>query len=747
MRTPRPSDRGLALEELRKGTTCHRAGELGLAQSHYLRAVKLDPANADAWHLLGVAALQSGSLQLAVKRLRTCLQHQPLHAEAHNNLGVALRRLERHTEALTAFRDALAARERYVEAAYNLGLTLETVGDDTGAERAYENALRWRENYVEAAINLGNLRRRQGRYGDALGLLELAQRLAPERAQTNGNLALILIDVERFDDATRFARAAIAIEPGAPQWWRALGVAQRLRRDLDEAMTSLRRAVELAPRDEVASFELGLALQDAGMIDEARSVYAKLLASGAGNERLRWTDALSLPSVYCDEASVDTERQRFVDGLKQIGQRLRLNTAREVQDACDAVCAVAPFLLHYQPRDNTALQCQFGDLVLRVMSSAAPDLAAPCPWRAGAHAGRVRVGIVSSHLMQHTVSRYFSESIAGLDAQRFDVRVWYGGARRDASTERIAGHVGQFLDAGDSAINVARDIRAAQLDVLVYLEIGMDPRHQALAALRLAPVQCVLYGHPATSGLSNIDYFFSGAALEPVDAQRHYRERLVCLPGIGARPLRPPQPGDGAWFERLAGERPLLLCLQNFIKLEPSFDATLAKIAASSGAPIGLVPRNPPLTQRFRARIEKAFVDHGVDPHRHLLFLPVQSHADYLAGVRLAPLVLDPPSFSGGATSLDAFSVGTPVLTHDGPMARGRQSSAMLRMMGVDELIAGDEDDYVAKAAQYIRDVSARETLRRRIEQRQAVLFDDPAPVHAFADFLATAHERLAGNG
>jgi len=191
----------------------------------------------------------------------------------------------------------------------------------------------------------------------------------------------------------------------------------------------------------------------------------------------------------------------------------------------------------------------------------------------------------------------------------------------------------------------------------------------------------------------------------------------------------------------------LLLCLQNFIKLEPSFDATLAKIAASSGARIGLVPRNPPLTQRFRARIEKAFVDHGVDPGRHLLFLPVQSHADYLAGVRLAPLVLDPSSFSGGATSLDAFSVGTPVLTHDGPMARGRQSSAMLRMMGVDELIAGDEDDYVAKAAQYIRDVSARETLRRHIEQRQAVLFDDPAPVHAFADFLATAHERLAGNG
>ena len=742
MQTPRPTDRGLALEELRKGTNCHRAGELGLAQSHYLRAVKLDPANADAWHLLGVAALQSGNLQLATKRLRTCLQHQPRHAEAHNNLGVALRRLERHAEASTAFRDALAARERYVEAAYNLGLTLETIGDDAGAERAYRDALGWRENYVDAAINLGNLRRRHGRFSDALGLLELAQRLAPERAQTNGNLALILIDVERFADAARFAHTAIAIEPEAPQWWRALGVAQRLQRDLDAAIASLRRAVELAPRDEVAAFELGLALQDAGAIDEARSVYARLLASGAGNERLRWTHALSLPSVYADEAAIDAERARFADGLRQIGARLRLNTAREIQEACDAACGVSPFLLHYQPRDNTALQCQFGDLALRVMSSVAADLVEPCPWRAGAHAGRLRVGIVSSHLMQHSVSRYFTELIAGLDAQRFDVRVWYGGARRDTSTERISGHVGQFVDAGGNAIDVAREIRAAQLDVLVYLEIGMDPRHQALATLRLAPVQCALYGHPATSGLPNVDFFLSGTALEPADAQGHYRERLVCLPGIGAQPLRPPAAGNGAWFEQIASGPPLLLCLQNFIKLEPSFDATLARIAASSGARIGLVPRNPPLTQRFRARIERVFAQHGVDPGKQLLFLPVQTHADYLAGIRLAPLVLDPPSFSGGATSLDAFSVGTPVLTRDGPMARGRQSSAMLRVMGIEELIADDEDDYVAKAVRLVRDESGRQSLRRRIEQRQAMLFDDPAPVKAFADFLLTASER-----
>lgn len=740
-----PENKGLALAELRKGTIHHRAGELGLAQSHYQRAVKLDPRNADAWHLLGVAALQSGNPQLAIKRLQACLQQQPQHAEAHNNLGVALRRLDRHAEALVAFRNAVAARHQYVEASYNLGLTLETLGDDSGAADAYENALHWRNGYVDAAINLGNLRRRQGRHAEALALLERAQQIAPDRAQTNGNLALILIDVERLADAVRCAQAATAIDPEAAQWWRALGSAQRLQHDVENAIASLRRALHLEPRDAGTAFELGLTLQDAGAIDEARSIYAGTHAAGELAERVRWTAALSLPSVYPDTARIDLERKRFGDGLQQLDAGLRLRTANEVDAAQEAASSVAPFLLHYQPRDNTALQCGFGDLVGRVMGAAAPDLGEPCSWRPRAHGGRVRVGIVSSHLVEHTISRYFESLIVGLDPQRFDVCIWHGTARSDATTQRIAGHASRFVVDSGNLIATARSIRGAQLDVLVYPEIGLDPRHQAMAALRLAPVQCVLYGHPATSGLANVDYFISGATIEPPDAQRHYREQLLTLPGIGARPQRPPPPGNGEWVDRFAAGSPLVLCLQNFIKLEPSYDDVLAKLAARSGARIGLVPRNPGLTARFRGRIEAAFTRAGLDPDRHLSFLPVQTHADYLGGIQRATLVLDPPSFSGGATTLDALSVGTPVLTWDGSMARARQSAGMLRLMGLEELIAADADDYVAKAVALIGDDAQRRSLRQRIEQRQALVFDDDSAVTAFAGFLANLADRRGG--
>ena len=573
----------LALEQLQLGMSRHRVGELGLAQSHYQRAAKLDPANADAWHLLGVAALQTGHAGLATKHLRTCVAARPGFAEAHNNLGVALRNAGRIEEAIGSFRNALSQRDRYVDAAFNLGIAYEAADNAVEADKAYRQALAWRGNHTDALINLGNLLRRHGRFADALPFLETAQRLAPDRAQTNGNLALLLTDLGRHREAAQFAQIAISLAPDEALWWKALGVAQRLQHDVEHAIPSLREAIARDRSDSATSLDLVLALQEAGDTDQANSIMDRVSPPAGFRERVRWMRDLSLPALYRDDAEVEAARKHFSMGLERLHDGLKLDRAPAISEAVYAATSVAPFYLHYQPHDNTQLQCRFGDLVARVMSAAAPEFGDRCGWQPRAHGGRTRVGIVSSHLMQHTVSRYFSSLICGLDPERFEVHVWYSGGIVDASTQRIASHAASFVATRNDALADAHAIRRAQLDVLVYPEIGMDPRHQALAALRLAPVQCVLYGHPATSGSAQIDYFLSGDALEPPNGDAHYRERLVRLPGIGAQPSPPPAPGSARWLDAHANGRKLVLCLQNFIKLMPSYDAALARIAKESG--------------------------------------------------------------------------------------------------------------------------------------------------------------------
>ena len=71
----------LARAQLEMGAALHRAHQFGLAQSHYERAVKLDPKNADAWHLLGLAAFQLGIFAKAVKHLNKAVQIRPEFAE------------------------------------------------------------------------------------------------------------------------------------------------------------------------------------------------------------------------------------------------------------------------------------------------------------------------------------------------------------------------------------------------------------------------------------------------------------------------------------------------------------------------------------------------------------------------------------------------------------------------------------------------------------------------------------------
>jgi predicted O-linked N-acetylglucosamine transferase (SPINDLY family) len=62
----------------------------------------------------------------------------------------------------------------------------------------------------------------------------------------------------------------------------------------------------------------------------------------------------------------------------------------------------------------------------------------------------------------------------------------------------------------------------------------------------------------------------------------------------------------------------------------------------------------------------------------------------------------------------------------------------MLRVMGMPELIT-QTDDYVARAVVLLEDEEALRALRQRILERHSMLFEDPAPVKAFADWLLAA--------
>ncbi|HEY2630085.1 MAG TPA: hypothetical protein VGI57_13225, partial [Usitatibacter sp.] len=454
-------------------------------------------------------------------------------------------------------------------------------------------------------------------------------------------------------------------------------------------------------------------------------------------ERLRWTEALLLPRIVDDESGIDLALQRFDRGLDAIESGLHLDTNAGRQAAFDAASTNIPFNLHYLPGDHTARQFRYADLVARCVRASLPDFVTPIP--PTPKSDRLRVGFLCSHVQDHVVMRYFADFMLKLDPARFERFVWATSDVSDVVTEEVARNVDRFM-AGESTIaRIAADIRAASLDILVFLDAGLDPHNSALASLRLAPVQVACYGHPVTTGFDTVDYFLSGELLETPTSDAHYREKLIRLPGIGASVQPPPPAGDGQWIDALRTPgRPILMCLQNLGKVPPSFDATIAEILSRTGARLVFLNRGDRLTRRFRTRLDRALDALGVA--RDAVHIePTRTRAEFIGGIARADLVLDTPGFSGGATSLDALSAGTPVVTFEGESARGRQTSAMLKLIGMDELVAEDDADYALIAIEMLGDKQRVDAARAQIQARSPSLFGDVRTVTAFQDFLLRA--------
>src|SRR5262249_12107403 len=154
--------------------------------------------------------------------------------------------------------------------------------------------------------------------------------------------------------------------------------------------------------------------------------------------------------------------------------------------------------------------------------------------------------------------------------------------------------------------------------------------------------------------------------MEPEDAQSHYTEPLVKLPGIGTRYEAPDVPQEAS-RERfgLPADRPLLLCPQSLWKIHPDNDALFAEILAANPAALLVMfqGRHPAVEGQFMRRLGRALDEHGVSLRERSRVLPMVGHDDYLRVNLICDAMLDTLYWSGGNTSLDALACCLPIVT------------------------------------------------------------------------------------
>ena len=103
---------------------------------------------------------------------------------------------------------------------------------------------------------------------------------------------------------------------------------------------------------------------------------------------------------------------------------------------------------------------------------------------------------------------------------------------------------------------------------------------------------------------------------------------------------------------------------------------------------------------------------------------------------KAADIVLDSMMWSGNNSSMEASACDRPIVTLPGTMMRARHSYAINTHMGITETIADDVDHYIDIAVRLGTDPAFHAQQVEAIRANKEKLYDDPAPIEAFAQFL-----------
>jgi protein O-GlcNAc transferase len=684
------------------------AGDLVTAEHLYRSILNEKADHPAALHFLGVIEFQHGRAAEGVRLIDQSLASKPDYVEALIDRGNILSALGRPEEALVSYDQALLVKPDNANGLYNRGCVLQRLARQEDALADYDQALAIRPNFAEALNNRGNVLFALGRMQQALQSYDRALAITPGNVEALSN------------------RGSVLNELGRPE----------------EALECFDRALAIKPDHTDALYNRGNALLTMNCSQAARENYHKVLAISPDRAGAKFALCMAeLPILYTDEAEIAERRAAYERCLTALCEDVSRG------GALGAVGSHQPFYLAYQGQNDRDLQAKYGALVCRIMADRYPPI--PLTGPPGPDEP-VRVGIVSGFFKLHSNWKLHTKgTVSQLDRRSFRVFGYHTGNDVDNETKIAVAACDRFVQGPRSIEEWRQTILADAPHVLIYPEIGMDPIAAALAAQRLAAVQCSRIGHPVTSGFSTVDYFLSSDLMEPPNGQEHYTERLIRLPNLSFyyEPLDVPHVQLTRPELRLRPSATVYWCGQSLFKYLPQFDSVFARIARDAGDcqfafiqySRGQYLRGASVTELFKQRLERAFASVGLSAKDYCVFLPRLDFPKFIAVYGQCDAILDSIGWSGANTTMESLAHALPIVTMPGPLMRGRHTMAILKMMGVTETIAETVDDYVSVAVRLARDVPWRMAMKEQMSAAKNKVYRDKSCITALEEFLNRA--------
>jgi predicted O-linked N-acetylglucosamine transferase (SPINDLY family) len=644
------------------------------AVAAYNNAARIKPDSAEVFSLLGIAHHSAGRAEPAIEAYRKTRQLDPNHVENLSNLAAALSAIGQHDEALQCFQKALALRPDSACTLVNYGNTLVQLRRFDEAIAAFRRAAELQPTLPDAWYNMGNALRESGQYAAAIEPYRKAIQLRPTFAEAHMNLGVVLYTLADFKESAQSFLQVITHRPDMVDGYINLGSVMRTMGAVDTAIQSLRQALVLKPDSNAAYCDLANVLKDSGDLDGAIASYRRAVelnpADSISHSNLAYT--LLFHPAY--------------DSTAILHEHLRWNSIHAAR-------------LNGEIRPHT--------------NDRSPSR-------------KLRIGYLSPDFRDHCQSFFTLALLPHHDRENFEIYCYSHVPRPDAVTQRIEKCADAWRNVcGLSDSELADKIRDDKIDILVDLTMHMAHGRPLVFARKPAPVQVAWLAYPGTTGISAIDYRITDPYLDPPgDSDLAYSEKSLRLPDtfwcydpLATEPVPNPLPALTAGHITFG-------CLNNFCKITaPTLDLWGKVMSAVASSRLILLSPPGEHRQRVLAHLAKFSVAGDRIEFREFCPRPI-----YLRQYHRIDLGLDSIPYNGHTTSLDSFWMGVPVVTRVGNTVVGRAGWSQLCNLGLRELAAQTDEQFIQLAVSLAADLPRLSDLRSTLREKmgQSPLMDAP---------------------
>ena len=533
-----------------------------------------------------------------------------------------------------------------------------------------------------------------------------------------------------WQDAAACFEAALQAAPHDFTLLNNLGLCHASSGKLEQAAECFREILRLAPDSAPALMNLGNIELSRANPEDAIVHYEAALARVSAEPGL----VNNLGMAYRATAQVDAAIRCF---------RRALSIEPRFCDAHDNLLYCMQLLAEYGPEELHCEHRRWADIHEAPLQASAPLHANERDPRR-----RLRIGYVSPDFRRHAVAKFIEPVIARHDHERFQIHCYHNTDANDAATGRIHRGADIWRDVAHlSDESLAALIRADGIDILVDLAGHTRGGRLLCFARKPAPLQLTYLGHGNTTGLRTIDFRITDAVADPPGlAERFHSERLLRLPHAQwcFRPDDDALPAGP--LPALSSGHITFGSFNNLWKISNAvigaWSRVLLRVPGSKLLIIGIPGKST------RQRLEAAFAGHGVNPSRLSLLAPV-SDADFWRLRHEIDIALDPFPYNGVTSTCEALYVGTPMATLAGTYGQSRTAASILTAVGLGNLVARTEEEYLEINVRLASDMQGLSQLRSSLRQRiqDSPLMDEEGFTLALEDIYRDIWREWCVNG